>query len=403
MSKQNSGVPPVLDFEMRGGTNPDPDLDTIERSIAEQTMNRFINIPAWTELGLKRGYNFLHTLTFYMSRNPEIVKLLYKTKPYPQYLEVEVTQKCDLRCVMCEHTYWDEADEELSYDNLVKIIDQFPNLKWVGINALGDPFTNKDFFKMLKYADDRNIIQELYTMAATIDKEQITQLLDLKGLVFLKFSLDAATRETYEKIRVGASFDKVIENIKEVDRQKKLRGRYFPELQFHFIIMKQNIHEAEQFLDMIAGLNIRATTVMYSRLLHNYPEVSENTYCDIPDDLVQRLVKKGQDLGIGVSVNADVGDNKPPANECMTWQMPYIFADGTVIQCCNMNEQNRRRWQRDNSMGNIFKTPFREIWNNDKYTKLRDNLWNCKPKDACETCKVCNIYNIDKLSNIRGV
>jgi len=392
-------VPESVDFEMRGGSHPDKEMDELERTIAQDAYNKVLNLPSWGELGFKRAYNFNHLLKIYMTRDPKTIRLLYRLRPYPSYIEMEVTQKCPIRCIMCEHTYWDEKNIELTYDKYKFAMDQFPELKWAGNNALGDPFTNKDYGKMIKLLDDRGVVQELYATTALLKERDMEQFTTRKGFVFFKFSIDAATKETYEKIRVGIDWDRVVANIKALDDYKKKHNKYFPLVHFHFIIMKDNIHEVLDYLDFLNDLHIDIANVTYSRLLHNFPEIN-NLFVEIPRYLCNKLVEKGRKLNIPVSFNADLPERKPPASECTAWLMPYIFPDGTVISCCCMNEQNRRYWQRETRMGNIFETPMREIWNGEAYTKLLDELWKKNVRQAHEVCKICNIYDIDKPSTI---
>ena len=389
-------IPDVIDFEMRGGNNPNSEMNTIERKIAEDAYNRVNNIVAWQELGYKRAYNFLHMLTFYMSRNPFIIKLMQQTQPYPEYIEMEMTQwVCSLRCLMCEISY-DKKEKpiQLSFEEFKYAMDQFPNLKWAGNNALGDPFTNKDCWKIWKYLDDKGVVQELYLTSQLLKEEDMERFTEMKGLVWIKFSMDACTKETYEKIRVGANFDQIVKNIKAFDNYKRKHGKHFPEIHFHFIVMKDNIHEVLPFIDFVNGLGIKCSGITFSRLLHNFEEIND-LFVEVPEALCKQAELKGKELGIPVSFNADIGC-KAPASECMAWSMPYIFPDGTVINCCAQNEQNRRWWQRETSMGNIFQTPFREIWNGPKYKQLRTYLAQGKIKQAHPTCNICNIYDKTK-------
>lgn len=385
-------VPEIVDFEMRGGQHPDPEMNALGELLVREAYTRVLLNPAWMELGFKRAYNLLHMTTLYGTRDPSIIRLLYRVQPYPSYVEMEVTQKCPLRCIMCEHTYWDEGEDQLSLERFKYAMDQFPDLKWAGINALGDPFTNPEYGEMVKYLDEKAVCQELYLSSALLKEKDMRQFTERRGLVFLKFSFDAATKETYGKIRVGASFDQVVANIKAFDKYKRDAGKYWPELQFHYIVMKQNIHEAEQFLDFVDGLEINCANVMYSRLLHNYPEVKD-VYEEIPDELLIRLKAKSQKLGIPVSFSQDIGATKPPASNCTSWLMPYIFSDGTVISCCCMNEQNRRGWQRVTRMGNVFEKRMREIWVDKPYVQLREKLRMKKPLEAHPVCRICNIYD----------
>lgn len=395
-------IPPLVEFRMRGGSHPDAEMEAVEHSIAEQAFQRVNTEPRWTELGYKATYNLLHLYTFYMTRNPKLVKLLYRLAPYPSYIEMEVTQACHLKCIQCEHTYWDEPNTELSWKDFKNTMDQFPELKWAGNNALGDPFLNKNYWRMLKYLDDKHVCQEIYTTASLLKEKDMKRFVDTKAQIFVKFSIDGATKKTYEKVRKNIDWDVVINNVKALDYYKKKARRHHPEIHFHFLIMKQTYKEAEQFLDFVKSLNIDVGGIFYSRLLHNYPEIKKDIFMDVPPELIQRIQLRAKKLNLPVSFSQDIPTNQPPANECVAWTMPYIFPDGTVIACCCMNEQNRRWWQRKTKMGNVFETPFREIWNGPAYTKLRKLLWEKKVKKAHPVCEICNIYNINSLSDING-
>ena len=395
-------IPENVDFEMRGGDHPDAEMNAVEKSVAERAFQNVMLSPAWVELGMKGAYNLMHLFTFYMSRDPRIIKLLYRLQPYPEYIEMEVVQWiCPLKCRMCEIQYTEEEPIQLKFKDFKYAMDQFPNLHWAGNNGLGDPFTNPEYRKMLKYLDDKHVCQEIYMTSHLLKPTDMEFFAKARAQAYVKFSLDGATAKTYESIRKGVDFNHVIENIKALDDYKKKHNKHFPEIHFHYLVMKDNIHECEQYLDMIDGLGINVGGVMYSQLLWNWDGV-KNMYTKIPEELGRRLVERGRKLGIPVSFNADSSSCKPPANECVAWTMPYIFPDGTVISCCCNNERGARTWQRETSMGNIFKTPFREIWGNEKYTKLRNCLWNKKVMEAHDVCRICNIYDNKKLSDING-
>ena len=383
-----------IDFEMRGGNHPDPVMNVIERQVAEEAFKRVTSDPTWTELPLKTAYNFLHLNTFYGSNNPQIINLIQRLQPYPVYVEMEVAQWiCPLKCIMCEIQYSEQPKIHLSFEKFKYAMDQFPDLKWAGNNALGDPFTNPEYGQMVKYLDDKKVAQEIYMTSCLLKEKDMKRFVDYKSFILTKFSLDGATKETYEKIRPGVDFDQVIANIKALDNYKRNAGKFFPKIEFHYIIMQQNIHEAEQFIDFIDSLDIRCTGIMFSRLLHYFPEVKD-IYTNVPEELGKKLVEKGKQLGIPVYFNGDANACKPPSYNCTQWEMPYIFPDGTVIPCCNGNENNDRDWQRKNSMGNIFETPFREIWMNERYVKLRNSIIIGDPKNYTPVCtNLCAICN----------
>jgi MoaA/NifB/PqqE/SkfB family radical SAM enzyme len=314
-------------------------------------------------------------------------------------IEMEAVQGiCPLRCIQCELTYSLYKEPlSLKFKDFKYVMDQFPDLGWAGNNGLGDPFTNPDYHQMVKYIDDQEIPQEIYLTSQLLSKEDMKRFVYYKSFLFTKFSFDGATKETYEKVRPGVSFDKVVENIKFLNSYKKQKGKHWPKIEFHFLLLKQNLHEAESFIDFVDSLDIECSGIMFSKLLHYYPEI-EGIYTDVPEGLGQKLIERGKMFGIPVYFNGDTVKEKPPANTCTQWMMPYIFPDGTVIPCCNPNEANMRNKQREWSMGNVFETPFRDIWFGPKYSQLRKSLREGNPNNYMPVCKnLCAVHDVTKV------
>jgi len=383
-----------LDYTMRGGSSPNPRTEMIELQIADAALKSYLVNPLFQQKGLKWTYNWFHFLTFYSTSDPEILKYLHEVRPYPDYIEVETTTYCNMNCKMCENTYWDEKPEHMSLENFKFILDQFPKLKWIGVTGIGQSFLNPDFMKMVKLCKDREIYIEMYDNFRFLDYKKSKKMVKW-GLDKIYVSIDAATEETYKKVRPGSDWNIVMKNIKDMDRAKKEKNSYYPELWFHFIVSKDNIDEMEKYLEMINDLNVDVKQIQFSRCLHKFKEIADQ-FVDIPDETKNKIIEKGKDCGLRVSWNVDAPDYKPPMDRCSVWIMPFIFVDGTVIPCCSLNEQNDRPWQRETSLGNIFKTPFREIWYGNKYTKMLKGIREGKcPKE----CARCVIYENKKSIN----
>jgi len=340
--------------------------------------------------GIKCTYNYLWYQILYAHQG-FWAKLLW-TRLYPLFvhsprlLEIEVTTHCPLKCVICEHTYWREEPREMSFEQFKQIVDQFPKLKWIGLTGIGESFMNKDFLKMLKYIKSKRIYVELYDNFSFIDKSVAEALVKLSiDKIFI--SIDAATKVTYEKIRVGANFDKVLENIKRFLSIRKERGIPYPELSYHYIINRLNIDEVIPFVDLVHSLTGKESSIIFTRLLHYYPEIKDIAV-DIPPELIMRVMNKSKETGVRIGWNADVPLQKPPASECSYWIMPFIFASGDVIPCCAGNEANKRDLQRKYRMGNIFEDKFADIWNSKNYNILRQFLHKGKIPVQCQDCCV---------------
>lgn len=168
-------------------------------------------------------YKYFWPRIFYSNFTRNLSSKILRTfnlYPFPSCIEVEVTTKCGLKCIMCEHSYWKEPSIDMSFEQFKSIVDQFPTLAWIGLTGIGESFLNPDFMKMLRYVKSKSITVELYDNFNFTTKDMIKELVDL-GVERIYVSLDAATKETYKKIRVGANFEKVIENVKTLLEYKE--------------------------------------------------------------------------------------------------------------------------------------------------------------------------------------
>ncbi len=346
--------------------------------------------------GIRCTYNYLWYQILYAHQG-FLAKLLWtKLHPffvhYPRLLEVEVTTHCPLKCIICEHTYWQEEPKDMSFEQFKHIVDQFPKLKWIGLTGIGESFINKDFIRMLEYVKLKKIYIELYDNFLFIDETAANALVNLSvDKIFI--SIDAATKDTYEKIRVGANFDTVIKNIKRLLELRRLHNVPYPEISYHFIINKININEVVEFLDLVKSLTGNESSVIFTRLLHDYPEV-KHLSVDVPEALVREITRRSSELGIRVGWNANVPIKKPFISECSFWIMPFIFVTGEVIPCCAGNEANRRDYQKKYSLGNIFKNKFNDIWSAKEYDKLRWDIHKGICPKQCNNCLAFKLHNL---------
>ena len=377
-----------IDYAMRGGEHPDLEREKIEKQVAETTLNLFMNDPKYQEKGIKWLYNLMFFQTIYCTRDNCLLSYLYQKRPYPEFFELEVTTLCDMKCKLCEHSYWDTPAKNMSFEDFKKIVGEFPNLKWAGMTGIGQSWLNKDYLKMMKYLKDKNVYIENFDNFKHITPEISKELIDM-GLDKLYVSLDAATEETFNLVQKGANWDEVISNIKSFDAYKKSKNLHYPELWFHYIITKDNIDEMEDYLQMISDLGVDVECVQFTKLLHAFKEIEE-TQIEISDEKKEAVFDKAQELGIkvGFNMNTSNEEERAPIANCAVWTQPFIFVDGTVVACCSQNEQNDRPFQIKTSPGNILKDGMRKVWK-EGYGKMLDTL---DSGEIPENCKRCVLY-----------
>ena len=325
----------------------------------------------------------LDKIWMWSKQNTPLPTLLNLLHPYPTGIEMEITTKCGLKCIMCEHTYWKEPARDMTFEQFTSIIDQFPNLRWIGLTGIGEGSLHKDWNRMLWYLDQKDIQIEFFDTLNFVDEEDLKVWTDL-GIWLLWLSIDATTKSMYEKVRVGGDYWKVIRNAQKLFELKDKRTTIW----FHYIVNKHNIDEMLQFVDLVDNLRQGwDTTIQFTRILHGFKEI-EDLYVELPKELRQEVEERGKGKGIGVVWNADVPEKKPSMKKCLEFFEPFIFASGHVIPCCAGNEANRRDFQKDTALGNIHETPFKEIWNGERYVQLRRMLREGKIPPPCVKCPI---------------
>lgn len=343
----------------------------------------------WGEQGFKQAYNYGVFKLYWSYLSPCVINhISMKT---PRMCEIETTTSCNLRCKICEHTYWNEPSTDMSLQEFKNIIDQFPKLRWIGLTGIGEAFIDSNkFLKMLEYVKKKHVFVELYDSFFFIDRQVSKHIVEL-GINQFFISLDAATKKTYEDLRVGSNFEKVCDNIQGLFEAKRDSGKYFPNISFHFIINKLNVDECLKYLDLVKKLSQGMdTSVQFTRMLHYFDEV-KHLYTDVSPELVEQINDKAERIGLRVEYNANTPLIKPDINQCREWIMPFIFASGHIIPCCAQNEGNRREYQKSYAMGNLNDNSLSEIWHGSKYKDLRQKI---RQNNVPKACLDCPLYTV---------
>ncbi len=137
---------------------------------------------------------------------------------FPIHIDFETVFGCNLRCIMCTHSYrelFPSRKQFIDFELFRKVIDEgVPyGLSAIGLDQEGDPLLVKKLREFIEYARAKGIVDViLNTNALLLDRERTEELLH-SGLTRIHFSLDAVKEETYDKIRRGSDFKKVMENI----------------------------------------------------------------------------------------------------------------------------------------------------------------------------------------------
>ncbi|MFH1462582.1 MAG: SPASM domain-containing protein [bacterium] len=360
--------------------------------------------------GLRPALNFLFVKYFVSDEGGEMAILNHLTAasklsflaPYPFKLEVEHTTICSKKCIICEHTHWNEKSERVDFEQFKKIAGQFPKLKWINLTGEGDNFLNPDYMKFIEYARSKDISVNFVDEFDFIDINNARRLIEL-GVNCIWISMDGATKETYEKIKVGCNFEKALRNIKELLRLKKELGSPFPTLCFRFIVNKLNYQEMPKMVELVHSLGDlgEGSRLEFTGLL-TFKEIEHLAMLNVPEEAIQETRKRAKELGLGISFSHLQKPKLPSINKCTAWMEPYIMIGGYVLPCCAILMSNRRDFLRKHAFGSLNEKSFEEIWNSERYKKFRKMVLDKKAKVPI-LCAGCRGYDTSEREKKFGI
>ena len=133
----------------------------------------------------------------------------------PLYIAWQVTNECDLACLHCIEesgpgkAFHDELSESQIFAFLEQVAtEQVPYMSFSG----GEPTLHPRFFEMAAYLCERQTQLKIETNAHTLTGEGCERLERL-GVKAVQVSLDGATRETFNRMRVRGDFDRALRGI----------------------------------------------------------------------------------------------------------------------------------------------------------------------------------------------
>ena len=310
--------------------------------------------------------------------------------PYPIMLEVEISTACDLRCTMCENPVrtWGAKKQLMAYEDLVKILDEFPHLIWVDITGIGEGLVHPRFLDMVGEIKRRGLYLELFDPFHRWGPD-VTDFMIGVGLNRIQPSVDGATKGTYEAIRIGSNFDTVCANLRHLFQEKARRKAPLPIVDFHYIVQESNEHEMVDFVALVDELaGGQRAGIQYTEILREFPGIQAKKV-PITEERMAQVREAARRCGVQVWFNRNsTGRAKADMRQCNAWYMPFIFVDGTVVPCCAQNERGDRPWQVQRSMGNILSKSFRDIWKGGPYAELRQRMRHGGTPDYCHGCPV---------------
>jgi len=321
----------------------------------------------------------------------------------PEHVYFSLTNRCCLRCVMCDipKCACDESSE-LSTEEARGIISQ---IKEMGIRHLilsgGEPLLRKDLFELINFAKQAGIIWvDIITNGILIDDATAEKLVT-SGLNHITVSLDGL-KESNDWVRGSGSFDKSSQAIDRLNFFKKKLSLKGPSIGINFTILNKNIADIVKFVSF--ARDKKCNTVVFQPVLVSNVSMKERKKSSLwpkarEHDLLRANLRKLLEIREGSSdmfiytdpeiLKAIPGyfKGKRPGGKFKC----YEGIKRVVITC------EGKLWSCSGIYGDLRKESLKNLWNSSQMQKIRKNVKKCR----AHCLQDCVYFPIDISGQIR--
>jgi radical SAM protein with 4Fe4S-binding SPASM domain len=221
------------------------------------------------------------------------------------------------------------------------------------------------------------------------------------GLRAIYVSVDGASTQTYERIRVGARFAILERNVLRLLDALERHGST-THVEITVVAMRENVDELADLVALTARWGVRDLHVQH--LCHDFGEstlparyepmrafVAEQTLVDHDAERVARAFgaareaaqRHGVALRLPRVTPVEHAPETPGRARCdWPWRGPYVAYDGTAMPCCMISTPDR------GALGNVVREGVMTVWNGPAYEDFRRRLGSDDPPEVCRSCSI---------------
>jgi len=318
----------------------------------------------------KKFIFFNHLL--HLTKSIFFYKLLKKTNSFPSVFQIQTVNTCNGSCLMCPNPTIEQNTEYIPDNLFKKIIDEIihhSSSPSIILSLQNEPFLDGNLFNKIQYIKNKGGEKTqvlVVTNGSLLTNEKINEL-EKSELDSLIISLDAFTEETFNKIRKGLNFNKIKTSIEKI-----LKSNFSGSIFVGYVKQRDNLTEFSKFKEYWRkkGVGIHLDFV-------------NNRSSDLKN--FKKICLKYDEYSFGEKIVYFFFQRY--LNICPTpLTTVNILTNGDVILCCN-------DYSKKMILGNVNKNSILDIWNNEKYKRIREKFRDNEYKTikACQNCSVMNL------------
>lgn len=304
-----------------------------------------------------------------------------RCRSYPQLLNIAITDMCNLGCVHCPRTYDDSIDlDQLDVEEVKRIVDQVsPYTSQIQVSGgLGEPLLYDGIFDVIEYAKERNM--EVYMISnGTLLDDHIDRIFEY-DMDQLSISMEGATQEMYETVRVGSDYDAVLSNVKQLCERRDELDREKPIVRIAGVVLPEdNIEEIPDFVRLADDLGVDG--LEFNDLIEPLEvegitgETLQST--DVDRSHIEAQFERAREIAAERDLSLKLPGDEHYCDE--PWKMLTVNTKGKVRPCCT--------GPYDLELHDVLEEDFGDIWNSDQFVEWRRQMLGDDPQDVCVDCQ----------------
>jgi MoaA/NifB/PqqE/SkfB family radical SAM enzyme len=328
------------------------------------------------------------------------------TPALPRFLQLEPVGQCNLRCRMCSIQFRRDGAPGgppafVAFERFVRLLEELPELSELHLQGLGEPLMHPRFFEMVRFAVARGVRVSTNTNGTLLGPRRAEECVT-SGLAELHVSIDGASAETYEAIRVRSRLKRVLGGLDRVVEARARLGSATPALRIVAVAMRSNLAELPALVELAHAHGVERVFVQH--LCHDYGEetlpaayrpmrefVDTETLLGEEPARVARAFEAArvtaERLGIDLRLPRTEPRSHPPGTpgpkRCSwPWRGAYLSWQGEAMPCCMVSTPDRL------SLGSAAPGGLAAVWGDEPYRAFRAALDSDQPPAICRSCSV---------------
>jgi len=313
-------------------------------------------------------------------------------QPVEQHLSkvyLEVTTRCNFSCATClRKTGAVPMNLDMPLGRLKKLAGQLAALgtcEEVILLGYGETLCHPRALEVLDILKSKGFRVTLVTNGQLLTQAAAEEFVRM-GLYRVFVSIDGGDHLVHQKIREGSDFNRIVRNLKHLDRFKKERRTDRPEVGLETVVTKDNTRQVRQILKLAD--EVKAGEVLLTNLLPYNADLAKSSLIGLPGGKIFR--EKYASSRVRVGRMDYLG---PIRCKFIAEGAAFISVEGDVSACLVTSRAHSayilgvQKPISRLSFGNVFKTPIKEIWNSEAYKAYREKFRRFDFPD-CFTCSM---------------